>query len=66
MAPAFTKAAGSIWSGWSQTSRVNQQTIWANTILPELVAKKTVLSTLPTWQAQAEQLAGTVGYTVKK
>ncbi|MEV8213965.1 carbohydrate ABC transporter substrate-binding protein [Leifsonia sp. NPDC077715] len=66
VAPAFTKAAASIWSGWSQTSRVNQQTIWANTILPQLVAKKTVLSTLPTWQAQAEQLAGTVGYTVKK
>ena len=64
--PAFRTAAASIWSGWSQTGRVAQATIWANTVLPQLIAKKTVLSTLPAWQTQAEQLAGTVGYTLKK
>jgi multiple sugar transport system substrate-binding protein len=66
VAPAFKKAADSIWSGWSSNGLVNQQNIWSQTVMPQVLAGKTITSTLPAWQKAALQLAPTVGYTVKK
>jgi ABC-type glycerol-3-phosphate transport system substrate-binding protein len=64
--PAFTTAAGQVWSGWSANDTVSQQNIWAQTVTPALLAGKTITSTLPAWQSAALSLAPTVGYSVKK
>jgi multiple sugar transport system substrate-binding protein len=64
--PAFTKAAGEVWSGWSANDLVSQQNIWSQTVLPAVLKGNTITSTLPAWQTAALNLAPTVGYTVKK
>jgi multiple sugar transport system substrate-binding protein len=64
--PAFTAAAGQVWSGWSASGLVNQQNIWSTTVMPAVLQGKTIESMLPSWQTQALNLAPTVGYTVKK
>ena len=66
VAPAFSTAAGEVWPGWSASGLVNQQNIWSNTVMPQVLQGKTIESMLPAWQTQALDLAPTVGYTVKK
>ncbi len=66
VSPAFSFAAGAIWPGWSANGLVNQQNIWSTTVMPQVLAGKSIASTLPAWQTEALNLAPTVGYTVKK
>ncbi|TDN91562.1 extracellular solute-binding protein [Microbacterium sp. BK668] len=61
---AFRIGVDSIWDGWSQTARVDQQSIWSSTVLTSLASGKTLEETLPAWQAKARNLAGAAGYIV--
>jgi multiple sugar transport system substrate-binding protein len=65
VAPAFATAAGEVWPGWSASGLVNQQNIWSTTVMPSVLQGKTIESMLPAWQAEARNLAPTVGYTLK-
>ncbi len=64
VAPAFTKAAGMVWPGWSAT-KFSQEAVWAATVVPGLTAGKTVTSMLGTWQTAIRNQAQALGYTVK-
>jgi ABC-type glycerol-3-phosphate transport system substrate-binding protein len=64
VAPAFTAAAGMVWTGWSAT-KFSQEAIWAATVVPALTQGKTITSLLPTWQTAIKNQAQTLGYTVK-
>jgi ABC-type glycerol-3-phosphate transport system substrate-binding protein len=62
----FTKAAGEVWSGWSGISRADPSTSFGTLVIPGLISGKTITEQLPAWQTEINNLAGTVGYTVKK
>ena len=60
----FAQAASEIWGGWG-TARYNQESIWATTMVPQLVDGKTILSLLGTWQTAIENQARSAGYRVR-
>jgi len=62
--PAFTKAAGMVWPGWSAT-KFSQEAIWASTVVPALDQGKTITSMLGSWQSAIKNQAQALGYTVK-
>lgn len=64
VAPAFTKAAGMVWPGWSAT-KFSQEAVWASTIVPGLTQGKTITSMLGAWHNAIKNQAQALGYTVK-
>ncbi len=64
VAPAFTKAAGMVWPGWSAT-KFSQEAIWAATVVPALTQGKTITSMLGAWQTAIRNQAQALGYTVR-
>ncbi|MFK3677965.1 ABC transporter substrate-binding protein [Microbacterium sp. NPDC090218] len=64
--PAFKTAADQVWSGWSAISRADPNVPWGSTVVPGLVAGKTISEQLPEWETEILNLAPTVGYTVEK
>jgi ABC-type glycerol-3-phosphate transport system substrate-binding protein len=63
VAPAFTAAAGEVWTGWSAT-KFSQEAIWAATVTPGITAGKTIVSMLPAWQTAITNYATAAGYQV--
>ncbi|MFC0556585.1 ABC transporter substrate-binding protein [Planotetraspora thailandica] len=61
--PAFTTAAGQVWTGWSNV-KFSDQTAWSSVVLPALTEGKTLTETLPAWQQAISDEAKSDGYTV--
>ena len=59
--PAFTQAAGEIWSGWG-AGRYSQENIWAASMVPQITSGHTITSLLGTWQTAIENQARSFGY----
>ncbi|MGV9701868.1 ABC transporter substrate-binding protein [Streptomyces sp. NPDC003483] len=60
---AFQKAAGAVWTGWSNT-RFSDSTAWSSIVLPALTAGKSLTATLPAWQEEIGNEAKAQGYKV--
>ena len=63
VSPAFTQAAGEIWSGWG-SGRYSQENIWAATMVPQITSGHTITSLLGTWQTAIQNQARSFGYQV--
>ncbi|MFE9355056.1 ABC transporter substrate-binding protein [Streptomyces olivaceoviridis] len=58
---AFRRAAGAVWTGWSNT-RFSDATAWSSVVLPALTSGKSLTSTLPAWQKEISNEAEAHGY----
>jgi ABC-type glycerol-3-phosphate transport system substrate-binding protein len=61
----FYTAAGEIWPGYS-FPLFNPGSVWADTVVPQLVDGKSMTSIMPVWQKALENQAQIFGYTVGK
>ena len=63
LAPVFTKAASEMWTGWSAT-RYSTDALWADTVVPALVAGHSLSSEVQPYATQLADYAQTQQYKV--
>lgn len=62
-ASVLTRTANEVWPGWSPLL-FSTDAVWSDTVVPGLVAGKSLLSLLSPWETALKDQAQTVGYTV--
>lgn len=65
IAPALTSAAGSIWTGWKQSTAFSQEKIYGEVVIPAITKGETITSQLDKWETEITNRAKSLGYQVE-